>query len=91
MSFSRFNKSAIFPFYSNSNIGKIFSCLPGIGFYSFLYEVLTQNKPGKLGFYKRPCSSHIYPVYGKGHFVPEKLYVEIVVGSSHAAKIETAD
>jgi hypothetical protein len=79
------------PLYSNSNIGKIFSCLPGIGFYSFLYEVLTQKTPGKLGFYNKACSSHIYPVYGNGHLVPEKSYVLIVVGSSHAASIETAD
>ncbi len=61
------------PFYSNSNIGNIFSCLPGIGLGSFLYEVPIENNPGKFGFYKSACSSHIYPVYGKGHTTPEKL------------------
>jgi hypothetical protein len=72
-SLSSYNNALKSPLYSNSNIGKIFSCLPGIGFGSFLYEVLKQKIPGKVGFYKRACSNHIYPVYGKGHKVPEKL------------------
>ena len=54
------------PFDSNSNIGNIVSCLPGIGFGSFLYEVLIQKTPGTSGVLSNSYSSHICPVCGNG-------------------------
>ena len=47
----------------------------------------TQKNPFEEGLLNNSCSSHIWPVCGKGHVSPAYLYVATLNGSSHAASM----